>query len=401
MTAPSFTPTWVTQLELTDGSGALQAPVRVGVPYEKARVLVRNLSEPVGFLELALEDGGVSEPALRKALDAQLGVTTAPRTSMSTAPAQTRPTSVVLCTRDRPVGLQAALRSLLSCDHPDFEIVVVESAATSDAAHRVVRDLSDARVRVVTEPLPGLSRARNRGVRAARGELLAFTDDDVIADPHWLRALTRGFTRATHVGCVTGLVPAAELESEAQCYFDNKVTWSASCEPRLYDLQEHRDSGPLYPYTAGLFGAGANFALLRSTIEEVGLFDEALGAGTRAMGGEDLDYFLRTVLHGQAIAYEPAALVWHLHRRELTDLRRQMVGYGSGLSAFAFKQLTSRKTAWDVLGRVPAGLARMATLPAQGPSTPRSRQLRMAETQGLIAGPLRYLRGRHSVSKAA
>src|SRR5258708_35162323 len=109
------------------------------------------------------------------------------------------------------------------------------------------------------------------------------------------------------------------------------------------------------------------------------------------MGGEDLDSFLRIVRHGLAIAYEPAALVWHIHRREFADLRRQMVGYGSGLTAYAYKQLTSRQTARDVLWRMPAGLAEMATVPTRGSvghgarAARSSPTLRAADAPGRVA----------------
>jgi GT2 family glycosyltransferase len=351
----------------------------------------------------------LSAEALRASAEDQWPDAFQPRLPAALRRVDPRPTSVVLCTRDRGASLDVALRSLLRSDHPGFEIVVVESAPMTDAATQVVDSIGDARVRLVHERRPGISRARNHGVSTAKGELIAFTDDDVRADADWLWGLARGFTRSAHVGCVTGLVPAAELETEAQAYFDSKVTWSASCQPRLYDLGAHRAHSALYPYSAGRFGAGANFAILRTTFDAIGPFDEALGVGTRAMGGEDLDYFLRTVRHGLAIAYEPAALVWHSHRRDSSDLRRQMVGYGSGLTAYACKQLTSRRTALEVLRRIPAGLAEMATLPSRGSArhgagtgaATSAGTLRVAEVQGLVAGPHRYLRGRRALSNTS
>jgi GT2 family glycosyltransferase len=402
-----FQPSWVTEVDLAADLGDLVAPARVGQPYEHARVLARHGREPIGFLDLQLAGGRSSAAALRAAVEDQLPVGLQPRLPAAAPRVEPRPTSVVLCTRDRRDSLEVALRSLLRSDHPDFEVLVIESAPKSDAAAEVVESLCDHRVRVIRESVPGLSRARNRGVAAAAGELIAFTDDDVIVDADWLWGLTRGFTRASHVGCVTGLIPAAELETEGQFYFDSKVAWSGSCQPRLYDLGEHRADGSLYPYTAGAFGAGANFALLRDVAAELGPFDEALGAGSPAMGGEDLDYFLRIVRHGLAIAYEPAALVWHIHRREFADLRRQMIGYGSGLTAYACKQLTSRQTARDALRRMPAGLAVMATVPTRGSvghgarAARSSRTLRAAEARGLVAGPLRYLRGRRALEGAS
>ncbi|PRC62799.1 glycosyl transferase family 2, partial [Mycobacterium sp. ITM-2017-0098] len=68
------------------------------------------------------------------------------------------------------------------------------------------------------EPRPGLSRARNTGLSAATGEVVAFTDDDVVVDRHWLSAIARGFSRGPAVSCVSGIVAAAELRTPAQAY---------------------------------------------------------------------------------------------------------------------------------------------------------------------------------------
>jgi GT2 family glycosyltransferase len=194
------------------------------------------------------------------------------------------------------------------------------------------------------------------------------------------------------------MVPSAEIETPAQAYFDVKVGWADSARPRLFDLGEHRDDAqPLYPYVAGTFGAGANFAVRRATLAEVGPFDEALGAGSPAKGGEDIDYFLRVVLSGRAIAYEPAAIVWHFHRRELSALQGQLDGYGSSLSAFAFKHLLTPSTAADVVRRVPAGIGRMRELRGRGEGSEGDPlKLWVPELSGFARGPARYLRGRRA-----
>jgi GT2 family glycosyltransferase len=262
----------------------------------------------------------------------------------------------------------------------------------------VLEELGDPRVRRVLEPRPGLSRARNRGVAESTGEIIAFTDDDVIVDPLWIRALVRGIGREDAVGCATGFVTAAELDTPAQQYFERRVCWSDDFAPRLFDLGEHRVDVPLYPYLTGTFGAGANFAITRSALADVGPFDEALGAGSPAMGGEDIDYFLRLLLAGYAIAYEPAAIVWHVHRRELAALREQLDSYGSGLSAFVFKQLLDPRTARDVLRRGLPGLRRMYDLRQRG-RYEGTEDLRLwrSELAGFASGPVRYIRGRRAL----
>jgi GT2 family glycosyltransferase len=305
--------------------------------------------------------------------------------------------SVVVCTYDRPAGLSRTLASILEVDWPEFEVVVVDNAPDRPGTREAVHELGDPRLRYVAEPVPGLSAARNRGVRAARGATVAFTDDDVIVDRGWLRALATGFTRGEHVGCVTGLVPAGELDTAYQAYFDDKVKWSETLAPRLYDLKDNRGTSPLFPYANGDIGAGANFAVRRTVFDSVGDFDEALGAGSPAEGGEDLDFFARLLLDGWQIAFEPGAIVWHEHRRDRGALRSQMHGYGAGLTAYACKHLLFGRAAPTVIAALAAGRGNGSRGRELPPITPEIPEMRIAELRGMLAGPWAYIRGRRSV----
>jgi len=401
--AASHPPIWTGEVDMSACEHGLAAPQRAGPAYRRARLLVRAGGEPRGFVTLDLDSRGrIGAQDLKRAVDRQLlrGTRESPADGVALSDAITPDLSVIVCTRDRADSLRVALRSLLACDYPRMEVVVVDNAPLSDATSRVIDEIGDPRVRRVVEPLPGLSRARNRGVVEATGEVLAFTDDDVIVDPLWVRALVRGLGRQETVGCVTGFVTAAELETPAQQYFERKVSWSDDFVPRLFDLDEHRVDVPLYPYVAGTFGAGANFAVIREALAAVGAFDEALGAGSPAKGGEDIDYFLRLVLAGYAIAYEPAAIVWHVHRRDLPALREQLDGYGSGLSAFLFKHLLQPRTARDILRRGIPGLKRMYDLRQRGRYEGADHlRLWRSELSGFASGPARYLRGRRALAK--
>jgi hypothetical protein len=162
----------------------------------------------------------------------------------------------------------------------------------------------------------------------------------------------------------------------------------------------------LTPFNCGMVGAGASFAARRETLLGIGPFDEALGAGTPSRGGEDLDYFRRVLVDGQAIAFEPASLVWHYHRRDMGSLRRQMLGYGSGLTAFAFKQLLRRTTRIEALRDVPSALGRLAAdgtnSAAEGRLTDVGdlpRELVVRELVGMGQGPFLYLRGRAAMRR--
>ena len=148
--------------------------------YHRARLLIRRGPDPLGFVELDVVDGAVAaDDARRAAMSlAQVPMPVAvPETDRALPPI-----TVVICTRDRVDHLQGALASVSALDYPDFEVVVVDNASPTDATQQYVLGLDDSRVRVVSEPTAGLSRARNTGLRAARHDIVAFTDDDVAVD---------------------------------------------------------------------------------------------------------------------------------------------------------------------------------------------------------------------------
>ncbi len=115
--------------------------------------------------------------------------------------------------RERADQLARALDSLLAQDHPDFEIVVVDNAPVTEETRELVERKCGERVRYVCEPVPGLAIAHNRGLAVVRGAVVAFTDDDVVADPRWLTELTAPFAADPRLGCATGLILPARLRT--------------------------------------------------------------------------------------------------------------------------------------------------------------------------------------------
>lgn len=321
---------WTDTLDLD--TAAPRYRLRDADGFGQARLLVRADAGPLGFVTLDVTDGTVDADRLRTAAAALPQPAPSPALP-SPAPAIT----VVICTRDRVSMLQAALDSVRAVDYPDVEIIVVDNAAATDATHRYVAALGDPRVRVIDEPRPGLSRARNTGLLAAAGDVVAFTDDDVVVDRHWLTAVARGFTRGDNVSCVSGLVPAAELRTPAQAYFDARVGWSACLYARVFDWAAPPLDIPLFPFAVGHYGTGANLAVDRAAVVRVGGFDEALGAGSPTGGGEDLDMFFRLLHAGGTLVYDPASIVWHRHRASSEGLAAQSRTYGIGLGAWIAK----------------------------------------------------------------
>jgi GT2 family glycosyltransferase len=386
--------------------------------YPRAFVLVRLHGEPLGTVSLGLHDGDVDVETLVAQIRRDLG----PRISdhlkrdgamgdvrfnqdgSLDAPAHCREersrdtwplASVIVCTRDRPRELEVCIESLLTMTHPRFEVIVVDSAPSTAATCEAMERYSGGRVpvRYVREDEPGLARARNRGLAEVAGDLVAFTDDDVRVDASWLSELVRAFDLTSGVACSTGLSLPAELETPSQVWFEEFGGFSKGFERRVFDLDSHRGVEPLYPYRVGWFGSGLNMAFDAPSLRALGGFDEHLGAGTRVHGGEDLDAFLRVILNGWRLVYEPRALVWHYHRRELRALRRQLHGSGAGLSAVLVKRLMDPSSRREVLAKAWPGLRYLLA-----PSSPKNRgkapgfprSLTVAELAGVAAGPFMY-----------
>ena len=367
--------------------------LEVAVP--RARVLLRAAGRPLGFVAVngpsVLTSGELVEAA---GVQAELAAHLADHTwgRLGPWPGSGGLISVVLATRDRPAPLERALRSLLSCTG-SFEVIVVDNAPTTDDSREVVKALGDDRVRYLRTEHPGLSRARNHGASLASGGVLAFTDDDVRVDVGWIDALERAFTLAPYTALVTGMVAADELETDAQVYFDGRVSWSTRCQPTELQLDGSRND-PLLPYRGGDLGTGANLAVRTRVFHALGGFDEALGVGTPSRGGEDLDLLARTLLGGWRVRYEPAALVWHTHRRELDDLQTQMRGYGSGLTAYLAKHALTTEGAQRLPRGLVRGARRVRSQQRSAPAAPVRAELLRAERRGLAEGPLLYRRGR-------
>jgi glycosyltransferase involved in cell wall biosynthesis len=306
--------------------------------------------------------------------------------------------SVIVCSRNRPSTLRECLTSLQQVNYDPIEFLVVDNAPSDESTKSVVAEFTstDPRIRYTCEPRAGLSRARNHGIAAARFDVLAFTDDDVIVDSSWPAALVAGFAADTGAACVTGLVAARSLDTPAERYFDSRYAWGEAFEPRRYDLAEHRGAARLYPFTAGIFGVGANFAVRREFVTRLGGFDAVLGVGSACRGGDDLDIFVRIILAGYRICYTPCALVWHQHRASHAALAEQVYSYGYGLGAYLAKRLRAREMSVGLLLRA-VGYSAVIWARMRGASDAsnfkaRGKRLAVSEARGVLAGALRYFR---------
>jgi glycosyltransferase involved in cell wall biosynthesis len=245
--------------------------------------------------------------------------------------------TVAVCTRDRPDDIKRCLESLLRLDYPRLEILVIDNAPKTEATCYLTKTHYP-QVRYIREPRPGLDWARNRAILEARGEIIAYTDDDVFVDPSWVKAIARTFIDNPKAMAVTGLVVPYELETEAQVLFEAYGGFGQGFATKRIQLNaQSADKLVDYYGTPGQFGTGANMAYRRCLFDKVGYFDPALDVGTVTNGAGDLDMFFRVVKAGHLLIYEPTALVRHRHRPDYGKLRYQLANNGVGLYAYFVK----------------------------------------------------------------
>jgi glycosyltransferase involved in cell wall biosynthesis len=222
--------------------------------------------------------------------------------------------TVVVATRDRPEQLQRCLTSLRAATAGDDEVVVVDSASR-DARTREVATAAGARV--VRADLPGTSRARNLGWRAARHDLVAFTDDDVEVTADWLDGLARSLSVPGR-RWVTGWVGVSAPRAGTQ----EMNPMVVAPEPAVLDAG-HR----------GSFGASANLGAHRDLLAQVGGFDERFGPGTWTSAAEDVELFDRFLAVGAVGYYDPEVRVFHEQWRTRRDALTLHWRYGKGMGA--------------------------------------------------------------------
>jgi len=267
----------------------------------------------------SLVTSSLGREALRCWLDEHLGydqgVVIAPRPLTAT---------VAICTRERPSDLRRALAGVLRLRPAPFEAIVIDNAPETDATRRVVDEFAG--VRYVHEPERGLDVARNRALRTARGDVVAFTDDDAVPEPAWVGSLMPGF-QTPRVVCVTGLTLPIALDTEAQELFEEHCTFARGFRRRVFDGQIDN------PLAVGPVGAGANMAVLREDVLRLGGFDERLDGGRPTRSGGDHEMFTRILRAGNRIIYDPSAVSWHRHRSTMDEVRQTVYGYGVGVYA--------------------------------------------------------------------
>jgi len=214
--------------------------------------------------------------------------------------------SIVVCTYNRAASLTETLYALkaLKDDSVDgWEVIVVDNNS-SDDTRKVVEDLASSwpRLTYAFEPEQGLSHARNHGIRIARGEVILFTDDDVLPEPDWMEKTLEGMRHHGADACGGYVAPIWETEPPE---------WLTE---RFYGFLAIRaDRTDDYPITDPRQAPfGANMAIARHVLEQVGLFDTARGRKGKVLAsGEDGEMFERILRAGYPVWFLGSSRVHH------------------------------------------------------------------------------------------
>jgi glycosyltransferase involved in cell wall biosynthesis len=223
--------------------------------------------------------------------------------------------SAIICTHNRHTYLGAAIDSLLVQDFPDdFEVVVVDNASSDfagpDSLISRTRQVVEARLpnrhlKYVWEPELGLSVARNTGARVAESEILAYLDDDAIAESNWLRVLHAAYQNNQKLAVAGGKVNL--LWPEGVCP-PNWLSPGLAQNLGAYDLGETC----VYVTAAGLTPRGVNYSIRRTFLEQIGGFDVKLGrVGKKLLSNEELRATELALELGWQVVYLPEAVVFH------------------------------------------------------------------------------------------
>jgi O-antigen biosynthesis protein len=211
--------------------------------------------------------------------------------------------SVVVCSYNGSRTIRDCMEGLMKLDYPDFEVIVVNDGST-DSTPEIVAEYP---VKLISTPNMGLSNARNTGMVAASGEIVAYTDDDAHPDPHWLKYLADAFLKTGHAGIGGPNIAPRDDGEIAECV-------------------ANAPGGPVHVLindTEAEHIPGCNMAFRREALKAISGFDSQYRAA-----GDDVDICWRIQEKGWTLGFSPAAMVWHHRRNSIRDFWQQQKGYG-------------------------------------------------------------------------
>jgi glycosyltransferase involved in cell wall biosynthesis len=239
--------------------------------------------------------------------------------------------SLVICTRNRRSTLGACLEYVERLESPgEWELIVVDNGSTDGTADLLkgFAEQSSFRVVLVSESQPSLGAARNAGIAKASGQIIAFTDDDCYVSPDFLIRILEIF-KDERIGFMGGRILLYDDS-------DLPITIRRDTDIQLISPNSFVRAGDLQ---------GANMAVRRSLVEEIGGFDPKFGKGSQFKGGEDIDFQARASQNGATGIYHPDPLVWHHHgRKSSEDYDSVMKEYDYSRGAYYAKFILNPRT---------------------------------------------------------
>ena len=238
------------------------------------------------------------------------------REAFRQAPSPTDPTwprvSVVVCSYNGARTIRDTMEGLARLNYPDYEVIVVDDGST-DATAAIARGYD---VRLISTPNRGLSNARNTGLEAATGEIVAYIDDDAWPDPDWLIYVAATFRTTQHVGVGGPNLPPPGDGALAACVAN------APGGPN-HVLLSDREAEHI---------PGCNMAFRRDALLAIGGFDPRF-----RVAGDDVDVCWKLQARGGTLGFHAAAVVWHHRRNSARAYWRQQRGYGRAESLLVGK----------------------------------------------------------------
>lgn len=233
--------------------------------------------------------------------------------------------SAVICTRNRPDMIERAVHSVLENEDASFELIVIDQSSDDATRQAISAHLEDPRLTYVHTTRVGLSAAYNTGIARSRGAIIAFTDDDCVAPPHWLRSIRSEFAKHPDVDLLYG-----EVRIPADAWEQGLHIPALNFAHR--ERLSHRDG-------FRVLGMGANFALRRKAAGTRDAFDEVLGGGGPLRSSQDFDLQYRLFRRGLVSLATPEVGVDHYGLRNEQQWPATLFAYGVGDGAFYMKHI--------------------------------------------------------------
>lgn len=209
--------------------------------------------------------------------------------------------SIIVPVKNQSMTIRKCIDSLLKLNYPKYEIIIVDNGS-KDNSSVIVRRYKNKKIKLLFEQKPGAYNARNKGIRVARGSIIAFTDGDCVVHKDWLKFLVQPFKNIEICG-VGGKVGVYQPKNEFELYCN-----------KFYHLNE------LYIRKSYLITA--NVAYRKKVLEEAGLFDGELPSGG------DVDMSWKTIKLGYKLCFEPRAFVAHIYKETPIEMFKKFFWHG-------------------------------------------------------------------------